>query len=100
VKNVSLHENKYILSYKKHGKFGHYIFIHENQGNSAITGKITLWLHKNYVLLLHKKLRFARKIWQQTEVAGKASWQPFAPPQEMIGSDDDDDDGCMKNYVP
>jgi hypothetical protein len=29
--------------------------------------------------------------WQQTEVAGKASWKPFAPTQEIIGSDDDDD---------
>jgi hypothetical protein len=26
----------------------------------------------------------------QTEVAGKASWKPFASTQETIGSDDDD----------
>jgi hypothetical protein len=32
---------------------------------------------------------------QQTEVAGKASWQPFAPPQEMIGSDDDDNERVL-----
>jgi hypothetical protein len=29
--------------------------------------------------------------WQRTEVAGKASWEPFAPTQESIGNDNDDD---------
>jgi hypothetical protein len=30
--------------------------------------------------------------WLPTEVAGRASWKPFAPTQETTGSYDDDDD--------
>jgi hypothetical protein len=36
---------------------------------------------------------------QRTEVAGKASWKPFAPTRETIGNDDDDDDDDDDEFV-